>query len=399
MESKKANLIIDVAKNVVEQYREQLANSIRERKLMDLDAYEYECTVERAERALASVDKILENFEQSIFDGKITEEATYQAIYTSKGRELKEMLYKEKPILSDIELELAQMGTVRVLKQIGIPEYSIYPIISDIMERTRDVNYTDGKLNEERIKFLNDKEFNIEGKYRVGELSINNLLSTKVTLDTGVLTYTEDTPMLYSQGKSLYLQVDGIKDIIDEYIKEGINERNLESLEEQNNFVNETFNTVRYVGTIGGATSQNYSMYYYERFKSVFDHNSYGGNDYYRTAREVKKETQNNDFESKKELESLKQQKENLERLAKLNEEEQQLLNRLIEIQNEKEKLLSTVSGIESFDNKISSKPTYTKPNKPGRKYFDEFHYIENGVHYHLPDWEKINSETHTQLK
>ncbi|MBQ9072326.1 MAG: hypothetical protein IJY25_04145 [Bacilli bacterium] len=389
MQSKKANLVIAVAKNVVEQYREQLSKSIEANKYRDLEPYTYENRVQRAERALASVDKILENFEQSVFDGEITEEATYQAIYTSKGRELKEMLYNKKPVLSDVELELALMGTRRIFKQIGIPEYSIYPIISDIMERTRESNYINGELDEEKVK-LHDKEFNLSGKYKVGQLNINNILSTKVPADTGVLIYTEDTPYLYPQGKDLYLEVDKIKEIIDAYIEEEINEKKLESLEKQNDFVSDTFQTIRYVGTIGGGNSQDYSMYYYEHFRNVFDYNYRGGKDYYRVARPLEPKKQTSDFDSKGELQSLKQQKENLERLAQLTEEEKELNARLLEILEEKMRIVREISGV-----KVEEQPVMDSEN-PDRKYVSENEYIENGTHYHLPTFDK---EPHVQLK
>ncbi len=42
---------------------------------------------------------------------------------------------------------------------------------------------------------------------------------------------------------------------------------------------------------------------------------------------------------------------------------------------------------------------TYKKPEHPEREYIDEYHYIENGTHYHLPNWKEINNERHEQLK
>jgi len=390
MQNKKANLVIAVAKNVVEQYREQLKNSIENNKHRDLEPYTYENRVERAERALASVDKILENFEQSVFDGEITEDKTYRAMYTSKGREMKELLYHSVTSKEERELEEVLDGTRRIFKQIGIPQYSIYPIVSDLIERTRDGNYLNGKLDEEKVKYLYDEKFNIDGIYKVGILNINNLLSTKVTIDTGVLIYTQDNPVLYPQGKDFYLETAKIKEVIDNYIEEEINERNLKSLEEQNNFISDTFDLLRHVGTIGGCSTADYSFYYYERFKSLFNRNGFGAKSYYAYPRHINNKSQKNDFNSKKELESLKQQKENLERLAQLTEEEKELNARLLEILEEKMRIVREFSGV-----KIEEQLVINSENAD-REYVSENEYIENGTHYHLPTFDK---EPHVQLK
>ena len=77
MESKKANLLIEISKNIVKQYRDQLARNIE-------------------------INKILSDYEKSIFDGVISDDKILRAIYTENGREYQELLYYE-PIPSKEE--------------------------------------------------------------------------------------------------------------------------------------------------------------------------------------------------------------------------------------------------------------------------------------------------------
>ena len=74
MENKKVQLIVDVTKNIIEQYIKQLNTSIKENEnnpeVLN-DDYEYECTVERAIRALEKTKKALHNFENIFSNDKI----------------------------------------------------------------------------------------------------------------------------------------------------------------------------------------------------------------------------------------------------------------------------------------------------------------------------------------
>lgn len=293
---KKVKLVIDVAKNIVEQYREQLKNNIEEKKNMNLDEYAEENYVIRAEKALGFVDKILDNFEESVFDGELIDGAFHLVVYDVRRN--------KKYVSSSFGtlLENVQAGVKRVFEQIGIPEYSIYPIILDIMERTKDKNYVNGNLDE---RMIGNKYFNTDGKYKVGELNINNLLGTQM-IDNR-LTYFlgfPGIPALYSQDSDFCLDVHEIKNIIDSYIKEELIERNLESLKDQNKFVNDTFKLVRLVGTYGGYNNE-ITKYCVEQFNSIYAN-------YYKTARTFNVKQEVDVPDSKKELQLLKEQAEKL---------------------------------------------------------------------------------------
>lgn len=381
MESRKANLIIDVTKNVVEQYRDQLQKSIEENRVKELSDYGYENKVERAEICLDCVNHILENFEKSIFDGEITEDATYEANYTSEGRKLLRIAYNESVTKEQREESITLSGSQRVFEQIGIPTNALYPVIADIMERNRDINYKDGTLIEERVKRSN-KLFNVDGIYNVGSLNINNLLLTQVTVDTGVLIYPNSTPVLYSQGKDLFLNIKDIEKVIDKYIEDGIKIGNLDDLESQNNFINDTFSTFSHYSTNIGADSS----YYYKYFRKVFERGGLGEKTYYRReARKVKTEQDSVGFGSENALKTLKNQKQMLEKLDELNKEEQQLSSRLIQINEEKTAIIASMTNGKIFEKENSKPNDNVKNNDSDIVYVSETEYIRNGTHYHLP--------------
>ena len=262
---KQVKLIIDIAKNIVEQYREQLKNNIEEKKKMNLDEYSEENYVIRAEEALGYVDKILANFEDSVFDGKIIDGKFYHVAYNYGYRG--NTVYQNSAW--ETLLENVQYGINRIFEQIGIPKYSIYPIIADIMERTRESNYVDGNLYKPLVDIKNIY-FNSDGKYKAGELVINNRLACHLVNDklTYNYTFSNDEPVICSQDNDLWFEIHKIKDLIDKYISEGLIEGKLESLLEQNRFINSTFNLVRRVGTFGGCYDNEKTRYYYEQLEN-----------------------------------------------------------------------------------------------------------------------------------
>lgn len=70
--------------------------------------------------------------------------------------------------------------------------------------------------------------------------------------------------------------------------------------------------------------------------------------------------------------------------------EEKELNARLLEILEEKMRIVREISGI-----KVQKQPVINSEN-PDRKYVSENEYIENGIHYHAPQFDQ---ETHIQLK
>lgn len=382
MESKKANLLIDISKNIVEQYRKQLANSVEISKQEDLDVYSHENFVDRAGRCVGVIDKFLDNYDASIFDGEVLEDKTVRYIYTRNGREEAEVRYVREFSKEERELIEAKEGIDNLFHFIGIPSYSMSPIIADIITRFQDKNYRGGKVDEEFARIRNER-FNVDGKYDVGELKFNNTLSSHIVFESGAFRRSnlEENRYLYEAGVSRFvLDSLPIFDIVNQYVIKELNDNAIEGLEEQNKKVENTMDLVTRLVHYSSDPRIEYSAYYYDYFRGL---EKYPIENYFTQARVVEK----HDFRK----EELEQAKDNISRLNALTIEENQLLTRLNEIQDEKVQILGIMNRVDGL---VSNAP---KEEGANRQYIDQYHYVENGEHYHLPNWE--NNERHTQLK
>lgn len=117
--SKKANLILDITREAVIQYVEQLKASIEKSKndeRVKNSKDKYECRVTRAENNLRNVEEILRNFGESMFDGRVTGDGT---IIVSNCNETKQinMLTGSR---EQLEETIAAIRSTDIFREIGI---------------------------------------------------------------------------------------------------------------------------------------------------------------------------------------------------------------------------------------------------------------------------------------
>lgn len=206
MENKKVQLIVDVTKNIIEQYIKQLNTSIKENEnnpeVLN-DDYEYECTVERAIRALDKTKKALHNFENIFSNDKILSE--------EKGKYLWNIDLSEE----EKEIYLVQKFSVKLFNEIGIPDDSIRIMIAHCI--TMSVNdEIDQKNILEHGNFK--KYYNADGVYNVGDLYINNTLSPLMN---------SKSYYYYNQYKQFELDATGTYKILNKYFTELSKEKKL----------------------------------------------------------------------------------------------------------------------------------------------------------------------------
>ena len=206
MENKKVQLIVDVTKNIVEQYIKQLNASIKENEnnseVLNNDC-EYECTVERAIRALDKTKKALHNFENIFSNDKILSE--------EKGKYLWNIDLSEE----EKEIYLVQKFSVKLFNEIGIPDDSIRIMIAHCI--TMSVN---DEINQKNILEHGNfkKYYNADGVYNVGDLYINNTLSPLMN---------SKNYYYYNQYKQFELDANGTYKILNKYFAELSKEKNL----------------------------------------------------------------------------------------------------------------------------------------------------------------------------
>lgn len=277
MKSKKAQLIIDITKEVVEQYRTSLASSIEVSKNdpdVLSDSYEYECRVTRAAKCLEYVDGILNNFEKSMFDGEINENGSYIATYNMEKRSLNKLLWYEETTQTQMEEQLMMEGSRNMFHQLGIPEFSMYPLAYHAKLNMKDDNKGFIQIEQKRGRY------NEDGKYKVGNLNINNCLSQVIVNydDAITLRHSQQKPVLYDQTTDFHVNAEPILEIVDRYVKSYLSEKfpteefdnnmSQEILNEQNQFLNDTFSTLARIGRGAAADSRiEYSMYYRDKFR------------------------------------------------------------------------------------------------------------------------------------
>lgn len=229
MESKKAKLMADISKNIVEQYLINLEDSIQQSEA-ELDPnnneqkYAYENYVERAKRHAELVRDILTNYDASLFDGAILEGETLISHYNEKGRIYKVMKHIPGVKREDIEIQLMQNGIKKMFTAIGInPECLNYVLYASMQMLSGDyiINESEAEKYNENLEYGAAKPADISGYVcNAGRININNVLTTDVTLDTKTLLSEIHEPVLYPQAHDLLIDARPIHRIIEQYLKE-----------------------------------------------------------------------------------------------------------------------------------------------------------------------------------
>ncbi len=314
MKNEKAKLLTDITRNIIEQYMNQLEISIDEHqkdpKVIN-DRYEFECTVERAIRALDNTQKLLGNFEEIFNNGEKLQE------------EKNKLLWIEGISEEEKEFSLACEFSKKAFKEIGIPEYSIEPIICHcILTNAKNTPYFIEVWGGEFGKEI----YNEKGIYNVGPLKINNTLSPSMN---------SDNQYYYSQGKGLLLDANQTDEIVDKYLNK-LSETKLVKIDD---YV-ETFKNINKLGS-GSDSRFPYSKICYEFLKKRLYHKSsmlYENTEFLNKYNilEPKKDTINDKIDILK---------EKIDRLQSLNKEEKELKERLSNITKEQEQIKEEING------------------------------------------------------
>lgn len=337
---------MSVAKEAVEQYKEQLEESISRSRVEALNEKGYESRVVYAGKCLDWIKTFLDDAEKVIF-----EEGIDETVVSILMDQIVLGITKE-----EIEVKKLLRGIGKLFAWLGIPKYAIYPIIADVIERMKDINYVDGDLSEEKI---NDKLFRMDGLYEVGELVVNVLMAK------------EDMPYYCSQGIPLVIDAKRFKILIDKYVIEEIEARNIEDLQAQNEFVLDIFHTLMLVGSDGGFSMDIlYSKHYFDKFEVLFGKPT----QIFTKTRLIDK-----DLGVQLQIEELKRQRELVNRLIELNKEEEELNTKMLEFLEEKIIILRELSLLKMPRDDVS--------NRNIGHVFDG--YYMNGKFYCYPNYDK----------
>lgn len=316
MKKEKAKLIIDVTKNIIEQYMDQLGYSINEKQIdpkVINDSYEFECTVTRAIRALDNTQKLLNNFED-IFnnDEKLQEEKN-------------KILWIEGFSEEEKEISLAIEFSKKAFKEIGIPEYSIQPLVCHfILTNAKNTPYFIKVWGGEFGKEI----YNEKGIYNVGQLKINNTLSPSMN---------SDSQYYYSQGRDLLLDANQTYEIVDKYF----DDLSYTKLLTINDYV-EAIKTIAKLAN-GNDPRFLYSTICYDFLKRRLYHKS---SMLYENT-ELLDKYNNKSLDSKEDTINNKVTilREKIDRLQSLNKEEEELKERLSNITKEQEQIKEEING------------------------------------------------------
>ncbi|MBQ9013006.1 MAG: hypothetical protein IJ094_05505 [Bacilli bacterium] len=251
--NKQSNLITDITKNIISQYISQLEKSIRENKAdKTLDKYEYECRVERAERALEYVKQIYSNYDISLEK------------YKNK------LLWKKGVSEETKQIESATSFSNDVFNSIGINNNdairkALYHVI------VKETNNEESKEEVYGIDNQNDyisKYYKKDGIYESGKLKINNLLGSHVTFDTNEYVALESRPVYYDQIRDFYIDANQIDEISKKYLESLATERKLNN----DDFIN-LCKTIESISGGGITLSSGFNTF---MFNFVLDHDFNG---------------------------------------------------------------------------------------------------------------------------
>lgn len=320
--SARAQLVVDISKNIIKQYIEQLKKAIKENendKYVKEHKYSYENKVERAKIALEAVEKLYENYDASLVREKFM------------------MMSREDAKEEELEFARATNFSHRMFKEICISEIALLkPLYHCILKQTNN-DFFKEIYGSDVSKYYNDN-----GIYDCGELNINNILGTKVTMDSGVFLVEDDRKAYpYDQGKTFEINANEIDSIIRNYIKKNYDENDF-TMEDYRGIIRD----VRQVSGTGAATSyefdkgDSFSSYSFDFFDHYIKHkdafiNLCGENFSFENI--VGHEPTLDD--------KLNEIKEKVAKFEALNKEEAELKQRLDALAKEKQQVKDEING------------------------------------------------------
>lgn len=268
IKSRKSKLLIDISKEIVKQYRNQLENFIIEHKQYDEKKFFYRCHLKDAEKVLQQaednliyINKILDNYEKCVFNGEVLDDRviyyvpTYSGDYIQTETEIEpnKSIYtvplpsngptqtsakviEEKTISKEpIEIEIVLNGIKNLFDYISIPESVTFPIILDVIDRLNANNYdSNHNLNKERLSA--NKFFDINGLYSIPEFRIGTRLEKHMYGDSFYVKHNSTDYMNEFEllDKSFVLDAIPVYNIIKDYINTEANIKFSSELNKEN---------------------------------------------------------------------------------------------------------------------------------------------------------------------